>query len=188
MTLIGDNSMKLTEEERRSLFFDHARKIMGHRAQIKALQALVKDEKKLANIDGFASSKLDHFVKTMDVEDKQKPVDKLKSDQENLVWLGLIKQPSGDLFDADRVSKEQMAFQRGYLAGAVKADDFDSGYQLGSTEDKEWHRGYKEGVEEQEKIHASALAKKAASSAESAPTGEDPFPGDEEIAKAAAVH
>jgi hypothetical protein len=173
--LIGDNSGALTPEERRSLFFDHARKVMVHKAAIKALQAEVKEQKKLASIDGFAASKLDHFVKCMDVEDKQKPVDKHKSDHENLVWLGMIKESSGDLFDTDRVSKEHLAYQAGYLAGAVEADDFDSGYSLGSAEDKEWHRGYKEGRAEQDKLVASVAEKRKAAQA-SEPDGTDHFP------------
>ena len=173
---IGDNSK--AEKERRVLFGYYHRKDRDIAARMKALAEEKKANRQNAKAAGFPAQKLDHYLKAFEAEDQQKPVDRLKSDRENLAWLGLIPDdPRGDLL-SDRATDEQMVQAKGFHAGLTGLDRV-SGYDGGSASDKLWLESYDAGKREYETDipDIKARIEAAASKEEPAtPPGEDPFP------------
>ncbi|MBW3096835.1 hypothetical protein [Pseudohoeflea coraliihabitans] len=142
---IGHN--QIDEAERRILFAYYHRKDRQIAAEIRSLNEKKKSNRQNAKASGFSSAKLDHYLKAFLAEDKQAPVDKLKSDRENLAWLGLIPDdPKGDLL-ADRATDEQMVDAKGFHAGLTAMDRV-SGYDAGSVDDRTWLEAYDRGREE----------------------------------------
>jgi hypothetical protein len=185
---LGDNSK--AERERRVLFAYYHQKDRDVAAQIKALNEVKKANRLNAKASGFPSAKLDHYLKAFNAEDQQKPVDKLKSETENLAWLGLIPDQSikGDLFAAsgDRVDKEQMIAAKGFHAGLNNLDRA-SGYSGGSSEDRLWLESWDAGRKEYETEIPDILARAEAARTkeEPAPDSDDPFEEGGELAQAA---
>lgn len=172
-TLIGDNSKVLTDKERRVLKAHHITAQMAKKAQIKQLQEQIKDLKKTAKEDGFSAAEIDHFIKTLEAKDKQKPVTKYLAERGNLITLGLIPdQPQGDLL-ADRATKEQNIFAAGSAAGLLGVDPV-SGYDGGSADDKTWLSGWKSGQAEMAE-HLQTAMEKANAKRLPAEGTEDPF-------------
>ena len=87
MTVEGHNS--ISPEDRPVLFAYYHRKDAKFHSEIKVLNEEKKANRQNAKASGFSSAKLDHYLKSSLAEDQQKPVDKLKSERENLEWLGL---------------------------------------------------------------------------------------------------
>lgn len=175
---IGDNSK--AERTRRSLFSYYHQQDRTIDAKIEALKAERKAVRQNAKASGFASSKLDHYLKSFKAEDQQKPVDKLKSDRENLAWLGLIQDaPQGDLL-VDRASKEQLLQAKGFHAGLTNLDRV-SGYDAGSSEDRMWLESYDAGKKEYDaELPGIMKDMEAASTKETPPaSGGNPFPKQE---------
>ena len=107
-----------------------------------------KSNRQNAKASGFPAAKMDHYLKSFLAEDQQKPVDKLKSDRENLAWLGLIPDTQGDLLaQVDRVDNEGMIQAKGYHAGLTGMDRV-SGFDGGSSDDKLWLSSYDAGKAE----------------------------------------
>src|SRR6476646_10494107 len=105
--LFGDNTK--AERERRVQFSYYHQKDRDIAAKIRALNEQKKSNRQNAKAAGFASAKLDHYLKSFLAEDQQKQVDKLKTERENLIWLGLIPDTmQGDLLSTDRVDKAQL--------------------------------------------------------------------------------
>lgn len=174
--LINDTAK--AERERRTLFSYYHQQDRTIAAQIKALNEQRKSVRQNAKASGFTAQKLDHYLKSFQAEDQQKPVDRLKSDRENLAWLGLIPDSQqGDLL-ADRATKEQMIAAKGFHAGLTNLDRV-SGYDGGSADDKLWLESFDAGRAEYEseipdimaRIHAAASKEEPA-----ADPGSDPFP------------
>ena len=175
MTAQAGHNNELTDKERQALFGDHVRKDIKIREQIEILTAQKKANRKVAQNDGFPSSKIDHYVKALTAEDKQKPVDRHREQAENLIWLGLINDnPQGDLL-ADRASKEQRIFAAGQAIGLV-AGDRASGYDGGSADDKTWLSGYDDGQRIVLENLESAMKKRNAVLNKEDPPPSDPFP------------
>lgn len=175
MSVAGDNS-KMTDADRQILFASHFREDMSIEGQMRALRTQRKANRQLAKAAGFPSSKIDHYLKAFYGEDDQKPVDKLMSDKENLIWLGLIHEDSkGDLL-ADRVSSEQLLRAKGFKAGLLNLEKV-SGYDAGSADDKLWRESYEAGKKEYDTKLPDLQARiKSASSKEEPPAkGDDPF-------------
>jgi hypothetical protein len=107
-------------------------------------------------------------------------VDKLKSETENLAWLGLIPDQSvkGDLFaQGDRVDGEQLIQAKGFHAGLNGLDRV-SGYGGGSSEDRLWLESFDAGRKEYDTELPDIMARitAAATKEEPAPSGDaDPF-------------
>lgn len=176
MTMIGDNTDK-AERDRRVLFAHYHRKDRDIAAQIKALNEDKKGNRQNAKASGFTSAKLDHYLKSFLAEDQQKPVDKLRSDRENLAWLGLIPDTSGDLLaQIDRVDNEGMIRAKGFEAGLTGADRV-SGYDGGSVDDKMFLESYDAGKAEYDTVLPDLMARIQAEASKEAPEpdGEDPF-------------
>ncbi|MGV2099026.1 hypothetical protein [Rhizobium sp. 21-4511-3d] len=149
MSVAGDNK-KLTDEQRQKLFAYHFRKELAAETARRAAAAEKSANRKLAKgaDASFTGQKFDHYLKAHFGEDDQKPVDRLKSDRENLEWLGLIPSTAGDLFAAgDRVDKEAMIRAKGYKAGLLGLDRV-SGFDGGSVDDKLWLESYDAGKTE----------------------------------------
>lgn len=156
---IGDNTK--AERERRVLFGYYHRKDRDIAAQIRALGDQKKANRQNAKASGFPASKLEHYLKSFLAEDQQKPVDKLKSETENLTWLGLIPDQSlkGDLFSTgDRVEKEAMIQARGFHAG-LNGLERRSPFDGGSSDDKLWLSSYDAGKSEYETDIPDILAR-----------------------------
>lgn len=174
---IGDNAK---ERERRVLFGYYHRKDRDIAAKIRELNEDKKSNRQNAKASGFPAQKLDHYLKSFLAEDQQKPVDKLRSETENLSWLGLIPDQSakGDLFSkaGDRVDQDQMIQARGFHAGLNGLDRV-SGYDGGSAEDKLWLESYDAGKKEYDTELPDIMARiQAAASKEEPPAeGDDPF-------------
>lgn len=175
---IGDNQK--AERQRRVQFSYYHQKDRDLAAQIRALNEQKKANRQNAKAAGFPAAKLDHYLKSWLAEDQQKPVDKLKSETENLAWLGLIPDQSikGDLFAAsgDRVDKEQMIQAKGFHAGLNNLDRA-SGFDGGSSEDRLWLESYDAGKAEYDTEIPDILARAEAARTkeEPAPEGGDPF-------------
>jgi hypothetical protein len=175
----GSNT-KLTDEERQKLFAHMFGKVLAADIKRREASADMKAVKKLAaSYDKtFSAQKFDHFLKIHFGEDDQKPVDRLKSDRENLEWAGIISPTSkGDLLaQVDRVDGEQLIQGKGYLAGLLKAPRV-SGYDAGSSDDRMWLESYDAGASEADVGIPDIIARvTAAASKEEAPSTEDPFP------------
>lgn len=175
---VGHNTEK-AERERRVLFAFYHKKDRDLAAQIKALQAEKSSNRQNAKASGFPAQKLDHYLKSFNAEDHQKPVDKLKSERENLEWLGYIPATSGGdlLTQIDRVDGEQMIQAKGFHAGLTGLDRV-SGYDGGSVDDKLWLESYDAGKREYDTEIPDIMARiEAAQSKETPePTGGNPFP------------
>ncbi|MGB3814014.1 MAG: hypothetical protein WA950_12385 [Shinella sp.] len=182
----GHNS-QLAEKDRQKLFSYYHQKDRDIAAKIKALGEEKKANRQNAKASGFPAQKLDHYLKAFQAEDQQKPVDKLKSDRENLEWIGLIPATSGGdlLKQADRVDGDQLIQAKGYHAGLTNLDRV-SGYDGGSADDKLWLEAYDAGKREYETDIPDILARieAARTNEEPAPDTDDPF-GGEAMAEAA---
>ena len=176
---IGDNSEKAAKD-RRVLFAYYHRRDRDIAAKIRELNEEKKSNRQNAKASGFAAAKLDHYLKAFLAEDQQKPVDKLRSEHENLEWLGLIpeRNKSGDLFEqGDRVDQEQLIQAKGFHAGLNGLDRV-SNYAGGSTEDRLWLDSYDAGKREFDIELPDIMARiEAAASKETPPVehGDDPF-------------
>lgn len=182
----GHNS-ELNEKDRQKLFSYYHQKDRDIAAKIKALGEEKKSNRQNAKASGFASAKLDHYLKAFLAEDQQKPVDKLKSDRENLAWLGLIPDTAGDLLaQVDRVDGDQLIQAKGYHAGLTNLDRV-SGYDGGSADDKLWLEAYDAGKSEYETDIPDILARieAARTNEEPAPDSDDPFGADDQSDEAA---
>lgn len=173
---IGDNSK--AERERRVLFAYYHKKDRDIAARMKALTEEKKSNRQNAKASGFPAQKLDHYLKSFSAEDHQKPVDKLKSERENLEWLGYIPTTSqGDLLaQGDRVDGEQMIQAKGFHAGLTGLDRA-SGYDAGSVDDKLWLESYDAGRAEYDTEIPDLLKRAVAASTNEEPASEtdDPF-------------
>lgn len=168
---VGDNTK--AERERRVQFSYYHQKDRDIAAKIRALGEEKKSNRQNAKAAGFASAKLDHYLKAFLAEDQQKPVDKLKTERENLVWLGLIPDTmQGDLLTTDRVDKEQMIAAKGFHAG-LNALDRVSGFDGGSSDDKLWLSSYDAGRTEFDTILPDIMARIDAEADKEAPPPED---------------
>lgn len=178
-----DNS-KLSAEDRQKLFAHHFREELAVENQMRELKARKSANRKLAKSydPTFTSQKLDHYLKAHFAEDQQKPVDRLKSDRENLAWLGLIPSTDGKdlLAQVDRVDSEGMIRAKGYEAGMLGLERV-SGYDAGSVDDKMWLESYDAGREEYDSDIPDILARigQAKSNEEPEASGDDPFPAAE---------
>ncbi len=175
---VGHNTEK-AERERRVLFAFYHKKDRELAAQIKALQAEKSSNRQNAKASGFPAQKLDHYLKSFNAEDHQKPVDKLKSERENLEWLGYIPATSGGdlLTQIDRVDGEQMIQAKGFHAGLTGLDRV-SGYEGGSVDDKLWLESYDAGKREYDTEIPDIMARITAAQSKETPepTGGNPFP------------
>lgn len=172
------NDTAKAERERRTLFSYYHQQDRAIAAKIKALNEERKAVRQNAKASGFAAQKLDHYLKSFQAEDQQKPVDRLRSDRQNLEWLGLIPETSGGdlLAQGDRVDGEQLIRAKGFHAGLTCLDRV-SGYDAGSVDDKLWLESYDAGRAEYEAEIPDILARvqAAATNEEPAASGEDPF-------------
>ncbi|UIY28730.1 hypothetical protein LZK73_18565 [Neorhizobium galegae] len=189
------SNTKLTDEERQKLFAHMFGKVLAADLARRAAAEDMKAVKKLAaSYDKtFTAQKFDHFLKCHFGEDDQKPVDRLKSDRENLEWAGIISPTSkGDLLaQVDRVDGEQLIQGKGYLAGLLKAPRV-SGYDAGHADDKLWLQSYDAGRAEADVGIPDIIARLEANNSKEEPPagsdGKDPFenaPDGDEWSKAA---
>ncbi|NLS03592.1 hypothetical protein HGP14_09500 [Rhizobium sp. P32RR-XVIII] len=148
MTAIGDNSSKAETDHRLLVAYYHRKDLANH-FEAKRIADERKANRKNANSHGISSQKLDHYLKSVVADDKQKVVDKHLSDRQNLEWMGLIAKTSGgDLLDqAERVTGETLVRAKGFQAGLL-GNDRVSGYMAGSDEDHWWLTSYDEGRKE----------------------------------------
>ncbi len=168
--LAGDNSK--ADRERRVQFSYYHRKDRDIAAKIRELHEQKKSNRQNAKAAGFPSAKLDHYLKSFLAEDQQKPVDKLKSERENLAWLGYIHEdPQGDLL-SKRVSGEQLTQAKGFHAGLNGLDRL-SGFDAGSSDDRLWLESYDAGRKEYDTILPDIEARIAAESDKEAPPEDD---------------
>lgn len=175
---IGDNSK--AAEDRRLLFAYHFRKEVAEETKRREAAAAKTANRKLAKAADptFTAQKFEHYASIHFGEDDQKPVDRLKSDRENLEWSGLIPSTSGGdlLKQLDRVDNEQLIQAKGFKAGLLNLDRV-SGYDAGSSDDKLWLSSYDAGKQEYDTKIPDIMARiEAANSKEEPPAGdEDPF-------------
>jgi hypothetical protein len=175
--MIGDNLK--AEKERRVLISHYHRIDRDIAAKMKSLGAKKKENRLNAKASQIPSSQLDHLLKAFNTDDDQKPVDKLKRDMENLVYLGLIPDQTikGDLFtQGDRVDQEAMVRGKGFYAG-LNALDRVSGYDAGSSDDKLWLTSYDAGKSEYDTVLPDLMTRIQAEASKEAPEpdGDDPF-------------
>lgn len=180
----GSNT-QLTADDRQKLFAYHFRKELAAETARRAAAADKTANRKLAKgaDPTFTGQKFDHYLKAHFGEDDQKPVDRLKSDRENLEWLGLIPSTSGGdlLAQADRVDNEQLIRAKGYKAGLLGLDRV-SKYDGGSADDRLWLESYDAGRKEFETELPDILARvQAAATNEEPPANDDdPFGNDDQ--------
>lgn len=179
MTMTGHNSVK-EEADRQKLFAYYFRKEIDVETQLRALRDRKKSNRQNAKASGFPAAKIDHYAKAFYAEDEEKPVDRLKSDRENLEWLGLIPKTSdGDLLaQAERATGEDMVRAKGYRAGLLNLERV-SGYMAATDEDRWWLNSYDAGKSEYDTDIPDILSRiESARSKESPPSEGDPFQTD----------
>jgi len=159
MTAIGDNSSKAAKDHRLLVAYYHRKDLASH-FEAKRVADERKANRKNANAHGISSQKLDHYLKSVVADDKQKVVDKHLSDRQNLEWMGLIATTTGgDLLEqAERVSGEALVRAKGYQAGLL-GNDRVSGYMAATDEDRWWLTSYDEGRKEYETQIPDLLAR-----------------------------
>ncbi|WP_311272205.1 MULTISPECIES: hypothetical protein [unclassified Rhizobium] len=177
---IGHNVDK-AERERRVLFAFYHKKDREIAAKMKALGEEKKSNRQNAKASGFPAQKLDHYLKSFQAEDHQKPVDKLKSERENLEWLGYIPATTGGdlLKQTDRVDGEQMIQAKGFHAGLTGLERV-SGYDAGSVDDKLWLESFDAGKKEYDSEIPDIMARLETTKSKEEPPasstdGDDPF-------------
>lgn len=180
MAMVGSEGAKTINDKRQKLFAYYFRNELAAETERREATAKKSANRKVAKAADatFTGQKFDHYLKAHFGEDDQKPVDRLKSDRENLEWLGLIPSTKGDLLaKVDRVDKEGMIRAKGYKAGLLGLDRV-SGYDAGSVDDKMFLESYDAGKKEYEtdlpeilkEVHAATTKEEPP-----APTGFDPF-------------
>lgn len=175
MSIINDTEK--AARERRIMFSYYHQQHRTLEAQRKALGEKIKSVKQNAKASGFPAAKLDHYLKSFNAEDEQKPVDKFRSERENLEWLGYIPATSGGdlLAQGDRVDGEQMIQAKGFHAGLMGLDRV-SNYDAGSVDDKLWLESFDAGKAEYETEIPDLLARAVAASTNEEPASDgDPF-------------
>ena len=183
MAATAHNS-KLNEGDRQKLFAYYFRKELSAETKRREAGAEKSANRKIAKASDatFTGQKFDHYLKAHFGEDDQKPVDRLKSDRENLEWLGLIPATSGGdlLRQGDRVDGEQLIQAKGYKAGLLSLDRV-SGYDAGSSDDKLWLESYDAGKREYDSEIPDIIARieAARTNEEPAPDSDDPFDGED---------
>ncbi|MFJ6322291.1 MULTISPECIES: hypothetical protein [unclassified Rhizobium] len=167
----GDNSK--ADRERRVQFSYYHRKDRDIAAKIRELNEQKKSNRQNAKAAGFPAAKLDHYLKSFLAEDQQKPVDKHRTERENLIWLGYINEnPQGDLL-SNRVSGEQLVQAKGFHAGLNGLDRISS-FDGGSSDDRLWLESYDAGRKEYDTILPDIEARiKAEADKEAPPESDD---------------
>jgi hypothetical protein len=183
MAAIGDNKT-FSADDRRKLFAHHFRTEIAEETKRREAAARKSANRKLAKAadPSFTAQKFEHYSKAHFGEDDQKPVDRLKSDRENLEWMGLIPTTTGKdlLGQIDRVDKEGMIRAKGYKAGLLGLERV-SGYEGGSVDDRMWLDSYDAGEKEYKADIPDILARcQAAMNNEAPQDGDDPYADDDE--------
>ncbi|WP_240535467.1 hypothetical protein [Rhizobium freirei] len=147
---------------------------MASHFEAKRIAGDKKANRKNANAHGISSAKLDHYLKSVIADDKQKVVDKLYSERQNLEWMGLIpKTTGGDLLSqGERVTGEPLIRASGFQAGLL-GNDRVSGHMAGTDEDHWWLTSYDEGRKEYETKIPDLLARIEANEDKEAPPADD---------------
>lgn len=171
MAMAGDNKT-FSDDDRRKHFAYYFRKELSEETKKREAQAAITANRKIAKASDptFTAQKFTHFLKAHFGEDDQKPVDRLKSDRENLEWMGLIPKTSGGdlLAQIDRVDREGMIRAKGFRAGLLNLDRV-SGYDGGSVDDRMWLDSFDAGRKEYDTDIPDILAR-----AQAALTNEEP--------------
>jgi hypothetical protein len=163
---IGHNAA-LVENERKALFFSHARDRVRIDAEIKKLRDQRKTAGKLAQSEGIQLADLDYAIKAMEAEDKKTISNRYASQGEILDWLGIIPGFQPDMFK-DRMPALERITRDGELAGLM-GKDRTSGYAAGSDEDKHWSGGWDSGQKiMRENLESAMLKRNEAKKAEAA--------------------
>jgi hypothetical protein len=179
MAAATSEGAKSINDKRQKLFAYYFRNELAAETERREATAKKSSNRKVAKAADptFTGQKFDHYLKAHFGEDDQKPVDRLRSDRENLEWLGLIPSTKGDLLaKADRVDKEGMIRAKGYKAGLLGLDRV-SGYDAGSVDDKMFLESYDAGKKEYETDLPDILKQIEAESTREEPpaSGFDPF-------------
>lgn len=137
----GDNIK--AENERKALFFHHARKRMAHDAELDQIKNDRKLDGKLAQADGFVLDDIDYAIRAMNAEDKSTISDSYVRHGEILEWLGMIPSFQPDMF-RDRMPAVERREKQGELAGLANKPR-ESGFAKGGEDDQAWLRGFDRG-------------------------------------------
>jgi hypothetical protein len=137
----GDNIK--AENERKALFFHHARKRIAHDAELEQVKNDRKLDGKLAQADGFVLDDIDYAIKAMNAEDKATISDSYVRHGEILEWLGMIPSFQPDMF-RDRMPAVERREKQGELAGLANKPR-ESGFSKGGEDDQAWLRGFDRG-------------------------------------------
>ncbi|TPN11693.1 hypothetical protein [Mesorhizobium sp. B2-1-2] len=137
----GDNIK--AENERKALFFHHARKRMAHDADLDQVKNDRKLDGKIAQADGFVLDDIDYAIKAMSAEDKSTISDSYVRHGEILEWLGMIPSFQPDMF-RDRMPAVERREKQGELAGLANKPR-ESGFAKNSEDDQAWLRGFDRG-------------------------------------------
>jgi len=173
MTATGHNSSKAESDFRLLVAYYHRKDLASH-FEAKRIADERKANRKNANAHGIASQKLDHYLKSVIADDKQKVVDKHQSDRQNLEWMGLIANTSGGdlLAQAERVSGEDLVRAKGFQAGLL-GNDRVSGYMAATDEDRWWLTSYDEGRKEYDTKLPDLLSRISVAADKEAPPEDD---------------
>ncbi|WOC14995.1 hypothetical protein [Pseudochrobactrum sp. MP213Fo] len=138
----GHNS-RLTENDKKALFFHHMRKRMTHIAAAADIAKAKKDDGKNAQADGVVLGDLDFAIKAFNADDKATVTDRYLAHGEVLTWLNLVPGFQTDLL-RDRAPAIERIEGEGELAGLAGKDP-KSPHDAGSNEDMVWLRGWDRG-------------------------------------------
>lgn len=143
MTASTGHNSKLTENERKALFFHHMRKRLAHNTQAGEVASAKKADGKTAQADGVVLGDLDYAIKALNADDKGTVTDRYIAHGEVLTWLNLVPGFQTDLL-RDRAPAVERIEGEGELAGLAGKNP-ESPHDNGSNEDAAWLRGWERG-------------------------------------------
>jgi len=150
---IGANNRP--EAERSGILFYYAQKLKALLADLRAAQEAIKDAKKAMLEDGVMPKQAAYLVGVSKRIDKQAPIDEIKWQLDILAQMKLAPELNLEMLK-DRKTKEEKAFDSGWLSGAM-AEDRASGYAPSSAEDSLWLDGYDKAQASQREAMQTAM-------------------------------
>lgn len=140
----GHNS-GLTENQERALFFDHLNKIQASKEELEKMKASHARLFKAAKADGINKKDLEYALRLRaDDSNGEELLEERRREIRIAKWL---QHPVGtqiDLFDADRSTAEEKAFELGKNAG-MEGETCIAPYDGSSKQAQAWIKGWHEG-------------------------------------------
>ena len=142
----GHNS-GLTENQERALFFDHLKKIEASEEELKKMKASHARLFKAAKADGYLKKDIEFAMRLRaDSSDGEEMVEERRREMRIAKWLQHPVGTQMDMFDKDRTTAVEKAFELGKNAG-MEGQTCISPYDASGKQSEAWIKGWHEGQE-----------------------------------------